>query len=97
MVSSRCSGAAVSGQAYLEYATAGIRVNALCPGIVHTRMLEDFLKTTGKAMEVTKAWQPMGRVGAPEDIAAAGLWLCSDTSPFVTGASIVVDGGLTAR
>jgi len=96
-VTSKHGVAGLTKVAALEYATAGIRVNVLCPGIIHTQMLDDFQKTTGEAVEVTNARQPMGRVGKPEEIAAAALWLCLDTSAFVTGTSIVADGGYTTR
>ena len=68
--------------AALEYAARGIRINAICPGLIH------------KAMERSI---PMGRVGRPEEIMIAVLWLCSDAASYVTGQSISVDGGFTMR
>jgi NAD(P)-dependent dehydrogenase (short-subunit alcohol dehydrogenase family) len=79
--------------AALDYATAGIRVNALCPGAVDTPMtadathMGDFFRTAN----------PIGRMGQPAEIAAAALWLCSDAASFVTGAALPVDGGYVAR
>ncbi len=80
--------------AALEFAKKNIRVNAVCPGAIHTPMLDRF--THGE--EKTMAEQdPMGRVGRPEEIADSVLWLCSDKSSYVTGQSIAVDGGWVAH
>lgn len=79
--------------AALECATTGIRVNAICPGVIATPMVD---RVTGKAPEAEAAMahmQPMGRIGQPEEIAAAVLWLCSDAASFVTGIALPVDGG----
>lgn len=78
--------------AALDYATKGIRVNAICPGVVRTPMIDRF---TGKdkAIEAQFAMvQPIGRLGEPEEIAEAVLWLCGKGGSFVTGAAIPVDG-----
>ena len=83
----------------LDYATRGIRVNALCPGIVDTPMLRDVAL---KAPDPDAVWkemseaQPMGRLATPEEIADAALWLVSDEARFVTGVALPVDGGFTA-
>jgi len=78
--------------AAFEYAKQGIRVNAICPAAVETPALmqnpDDFLQ---RLREIT----PVGRIGRPEEVAAAVLWLCSDLAGFVTGAGIVIDGGVT--
>ncbi len=80
--------------AALEFAKNNIRVNAVCPGAIHTPMLDRF--THGE--EKTMAEQdPMGRVGRPEEIADSVLWLCSDKASYVTGQSIAVDGGWVAH
>lgn len=82
--------------AALEYAKQGIRVNAVCPGVIHTEMIE---RLTGKDKEVEKQFtnmEPVGRMGTPEEIAEAVVWLCSDAASFITGIAIPVDGGLTA-
>ena len=82
--------------AALEYAQAKIRVNAVCPGAIETPMLER-LMTGGVPRESIVATEPVGRLGKPEEIAAAALWLCSPAASFVTGQAIAVDGGWTAR
>ncbi len=81
--------------AALEYAQAGIRINAVCPGFVRTPILK---LDTNPAMERHYlAAEPMGRLGRPEEIAVAVVWLCSDSASFVTGHTFSVDGGLVAR
>lgn len=81
--------------AALEYAQAGIRINALCPGFVRTPIL---MLDAMPAMERRYvSAEPMGRLGRPEEIAAAAVWLCSDAASFVTGHALSVDGGLVAR
>jgi NAD(P)-dependent dehydrogenase (short-subunit alcohol dehydrogenase family) len=81
--------------AALEYAQQGIRVNAVCPGIIQTPLFERYSK---KAPEVDyAAMEPVGRLGQSQEVAEAMLWLCSDDSSFVTGSGLVVDGGFLAR
>lgn len=85
--------------AALEYATRGIRVNAVCPGMIQTPMFDEMI-AAGQGEELNtmlKALVPMGRMGRPEEIANAVLWLCSDTASYVTGQSISVDGGYVMR
>jgi NAD(P)-dependent dehydrogenase (short-subunit alcohol dehydrogenase family) len=82
--------------AALEYAQQKIRVNAVCPGAIETPMLER-LMSSGVPRESVVATEPVGRLGKPEEIAAAVLWLCSSPASFVTGQAIAVDGGWTAR
>lgn len=83
----------------LDYAARGIRVNALCPGIIDTPMLRRFADAMPDPVtawtEYTSA-QPMGRLGTPDECAAAALWLVSDDASFVTGVALPVDGGFTA-
>jgi NAD(P)-dependent dehydrogenase (short-subunit alcohol dehydrogenase family) len=82
--------------AALENAKLGIRINAICPGVIHTAMVD---RVTGKDKEVEKqftAMEPVGRMGLPEEVAEAVVWLCSDASSFVTGTAIPVDGGFSA-
>ena len=83
--------------AALENVKAGIRVNAVCPGVIQTPMIDRF---TGKNKEVEKAFanqEPIGRLGSPEEVAAAVVWLCSDAASFVTGICMPVDGGWVAQ
>jgi NAD(P)-dependent dehydrogenase (short-subunit alcohol dehydrogenase family) len=81
--------------AALDYAQAGIRINAVCPGFVRTPLLK--LDTMPDFEGHYTSAQPMGRLGRPEEIAAAVVWLCSDSASFVTGHLLSVDGGLVAR
>ncbi len=83
--------------AALEYATAGIRVNAICPGYIQTPLIEEAL-TSNPALEAQiVARHPVGRMGKPEEIAEAVVWLCSDAASFVTGHTMTVDGGYVAQ
>lgn len=78
-----------------EYAAAGIRVNAVCPGWTRTPLIAASLADPD--VEAARANQaPMGRLGTPEEVAAAVVWLCSNAASFVTGTSLVIDGGMLA-
>lgn len=81
--------------AALDYAAANVRINAVCPGIVETPMMDRFSGGTPEGRERVIAQEPVGRMGKPEEIAAAVLYLCSDVAAFVTGHAMVVDGGQT--
>ena len=83
--------------AALEYAEQGIRVNAVCPGVIDTEMVERFTGGQPEAEAAMVATEPVGRLGRPEEIADTVVWLCSDRSSFVTGQAIAVDGGFVAR
>ena len=83
--------------AALEYATQGIRVNAVCPGVIRTPMIERFLGGSAEAEAEFVALEPVERMGTPEEVAEAVVWLCSDAASFVTGHAMPVDGGLVAR
>jgi NAD(P)-dependent dehydrogenase (short-subunit alcohol dehydrogenase family) len=83
--------------AALEYASMGVRINAVCPGTIDTPMVADMLAKEPDAMKDTLRDLPIGRLGRPEEIAAAVLWLCSSGASFVIGHALVVDGGYTAR
>lgn len=79
----------------LRWARRGIRVNCVCPGVVETPMTEA-VAANPEVRKIMEGMTPMGRMGRPEEIAAAVLWLCSDQASFVTGHALVVDGGATA-
>jgi NAD(P)-dependent dehydrogenase (short-subunit alcohol dehydrogenase family) len=83
--------------AALEYATQGIRVNAVCPGVIATEMITRFTHDDREAAAQMVAMEPVGRMGTAEEIADTIVWLCSDRASFVTGQAIAVDGGLVAR
>ncbi|MGH9173209.1 MAG: glucose 1-dehydrogenase [Vicinamibacterales bacterium] len=75
------------------YAAQHIRVNAICPGFIRTAMIERVLELNPDAEEGIIARHPIGRLGTPEEVAAAVVWLCSDAASFVTGHTLAVDGG----
>ena len=83
--------------AALEYATDGIRVNAVCPGIIDTPMMDRLVAGREDYAAGIPTRQPIGRKGTPEEIAEAVAWLCSDAASLVTGLAMSVDGGFTAQ
>jgi NAD(P)-dependent dehydrogenase (short-subunit alcohol dehydrogenase family) len=83
--------------AALEYASRGIRINAVCPGTIETPMVTEMLAKEPDAMKEILRNQPIGRLGRSEEIASAVLWLCSEGASFVIGHALVVDGGFTAH
>ncbi len=83
--------------AALEYAKSGIRVNAVCPGVIQTPMVERVTGRRPGMVERMVAAEPIGRMGRPEEIAEAVVWLCSDAASFVTGLPMAVDGGAVAQ
>ncbi len=83
--------------AALEYAKQGIRVNAVCPGVIKTAMID---RITGKDKVVEKQFvdmEPIGRMGQPKEVGEAVMWLCSDAASFVTGNAMAIDGGWVAQ
>jgi NAD(P)-dependent dehydrogenase (short-subunit alcohol dehydrogenase family) len=80
----------------LEYAKQGVRVNAVAPAAIETRMFRDFANTP-EVKEMLVSAHPMGRIGQPTEVASAVLWLCSEGASFVTGQTLVLDGGYTAQ
>lgn len=83
--------------AALDYAARGIRINAVCPGIIHTSMLDGMMATQADALKAMLKDVPIGRLGRPEEIASAVLWLCSSAASFMVGHALTVDGGYTIR
>jgi NAD(P)-dependent dehydrogenase (short-subunit alcohol dehydrogenase family) len=84
--------------AALEYAAKGIRINAICPGLIHTPMADQMIAGgQGEALDAMVGMVPIGRMGRADEIADAVLWLCSSRSSYVVGQSISVDGGFTMR
>ena len=83
--------------AALEYAKAGVRVNAVCPGAIDTPMMGRITGHKPHRAERMASSEPVGRMGSPEEIAEAVVWLCSDAASFVTGHAMSVDGGLVAQ
>jgi NAD(P)-dependent dehydrogenase (short-subunit alcohol dehydrogenase family) len=80
-----------------EAGESGIRVNAVCPGVIRTPMIDRVTRTDPAAEARFVALEPVGRMGLPEEIAAAVLYLCSDEASFVTGIAMPVDGGFVAQ
>lgn len=84
----------------LDLAPQGVRVNAICPGIVSTAMWEAWIASADDPAQVVRdvtGYQPLGRIGEPDEIAAAIVFLASDEASFITGTTLYVDGGVTAR
>jgi NAD(P)-dependent dehydrogenase (short-subunit alcohol dehydrogenase family) len=79
----------------LDYAARNIRVNAICPGIIDTPMMDRFSGGTDEGRARVIAQEPVGRMGRPEEIASAVLWMCSDNAAFMVGHALVMDGGQT--
>jgi len=83
--------------AALEYANTGIRVNAVCPAVVRTPLVESIIASDPEAETQLMSMIPMERLGTLEEIAEVVVWLCSDASSFVTGHAMLVDGGAVAK
>lgn len=83
--------------AALEYSKRGIRINSICPGIIQTPMVERVIQGDPRMLTEFFADEPIGRLGKPEEVAAAVIWLCSPSASFVTGHPLAVDGGWVAQ
>lgn len=83
--------------AALQYVTQNIRVNAVCPGVTRTPMVEQVMGSSEAVRQRLMNYAPIGRIAEPEEIAEAVIWLCSRKASFVTGTSLVVDGGFLAQ
>ena len=82
--------------AAMDYAKSGIRVNAICPAYTDTAMVQGAIQGNPAMASIMARAIPMGRLGKPEEVAEAVVWLCSDAASFVTGHALVLDGGLVA-
>ena len=80
----------------LEFARKGIRVNCVCPGPTRTGMNESLVATNPEMVKAMDQKVPMGRIGEPEEVAAAAIFLCSDEASYITGHALPVDGGIVA-
>jgi len=80
----------------VDHVAEGVRVNAVCPGTVDSPWVQRLVAEAGESIDGLRARQPMGRLGQPEEIAEAVLYLASDAAAFVTGSVLTIDGGLTA-
>ena len=78
----------------IEFARRGIRVNCVCPGPTRTGMHDSLVAVAPQMVEMMNTKVPMGRIGEPEEVAAAAIWLCSDEASYITGHALPVDGGL---
>jgi NAD(P)-dependent dehydrogenase (short-subunit alcohol dehydrogenase family) len=83
--------------AALDYAARNLRINAVCPGYIDTPMMDRFTGGTAEGRAKVISEEPAGRMGKPEEIAAAVLWLCSDAAAFTVGHAMVIDGGQTVQ
>jgi NAD(P)-dependent dehydrogenase (short-subunit alcohol dehydrogenase family) len=81
----------------LSAAKNNITINALCCGSVATELALEVWKSLGWSLEQVAAYNPLGRIGKPEEIAAAVLFLCSEHASYITGTTLVIDGGYTAQ
>ncbi len=79
--------------AAIEYAKAGIRVNVVSPGPIDTELLDRLVGGDQQVKKQQGSMVPLGRIGQPEEVAAAVIWLCSDAASYVTGHNLIVDGG----
>ena len=83
--------------AALDYAAQNIRINVVCPGYIDTPMMDRFTGGTSEGRARVISEEPIGRMGRPEEIANAVVWLCSEAAGFVVGSAMVIDGGQTIQ
>jgi NAD(P)-dependent dehydrogenase (short-subunit alcohol dehydrogenase family) len=77
-----------------EFSPQGVRLNVICPGPVQTNLTPQYVRESEEIQkEIIRTTCPVGRLGEPDDIAYAAVWLCSDEADWVTGSTIVIDGG----
>ena len=96
-IASKHGVAGLTKAAALEYSKDKIRVNAVCPGVIRTAIMDRLFTEMPQLEETRVAQHPIGRLGFPEEVAEAVVWLCSDAASFVTGLIMTVDGGFTAQ
>lgn len=96
-VASKHGVAGLTKAAALEASLLGIRVNCVCPGVIATKMISDYVQEVPDVKKAMTEMQPVNRMGTPQEIAEVVLWLCSDAASFVTGAVIFADGGISAQ
>ena len=82
--------------AAVEYGKKGLRINAICPAVIDTEMFKRATENDPQKEQYVKSLHPVGRIGQPEEVAAAVLYLCSDLAGFTTGVALPIDGGATA-
>jgi NAD(P)-dependent dehydrogenase (short-subunit alcohol dehydrogenase family) len=88
--------AGLTRAAAVDYVAAGVRVNAICPGVVRTPMAEDYVRRGVVTEESMSATTPIARLAEPEEVAEAAVWLCSDAASYINGVLLPVDGGAHA-
>ena len=92
-VSSKHGVIGLTRTAALDFGKQGIRVNAVCPGVIHTTMVQSLIDNIPEVIDTLNNQAPVGRIGQPEEIAEGIVWLCSDEASFITGHALAVDGG----
>jgi len=95
-VASKHAAMGLTRTAALEYGAKGVRINAVCPGPIRTPMLEKIMESNSRMEQAAINAVPVKRLGEPQDIAEAAVWLCTSRADFVNGHALVVDGGMTA-
>ncbi len=96
-VASKHAVVGLTKNAALDFAKQNIRVNSVCPGIIHTPMIDRFAAGNPETLSQLAAGEPIGRIGLPQEIATTVIFLCSEAASFITGQAIAVDGGWTTQ